>query len=70
MPFSHGKDGGGCVFVCFLRRRMFSHHPVGEGLAPPAWFRNFSVNAGVSPCGGEPAGGEDHSSIRFKYRPV
>ena len=44
MPFSHGKDGGGCVFVCFLRRRMFSHHPVGEGLAPPAvswewpWF--------------------------------
>ena len=57
MPFSHGKDGGVCVFVCFLRRRMFSHHPVGEGLAPPACFRNFSVNAGVSPCGGEPAGG-------------
>ena len=38
MPFSHGKDGGGCVFVCFLRRRMFSHHPVGEGLAPSRRF--------------------------------
>ena len=50
MPFSHGKDGGGCVFVCFLRRRMFSHHPVGEGLAPPAWFRNFRSTLGFRPA--------------------
>ena len=47
MPFSHGKDGGVCVFVCFLRRRMFSHHPVGEGLAPPAGFWNFSIQRWV-----------------------
>ena len=51
MPFSHGKDGGGCVFVCFLRRRMFSHHPVGEGLAPPAGFwKAFILRGGFRPA--------------------
>ena len=54
MPFSHGKDGGGCVFVCFLRRRMFSHHPVGEGLAPPVisleGLSLYAVGAGHRPA--------------------
>ena len=55
MPFSHGKDGGVCVFVCFLRHRMFSHHPVGEGLAPPAWFRKaFILRGGFRPAGRPP----------------
>mgnify|MGYP000406196460 CR=1 FL=1 len=30
--------------------RDVSHHPVGEGLAPPTGFRNFPVNAGILPC--------------------
>ena len=29
----------------------FPVHPVGEGLAPPAGFRNFSVNVGECPMG-------------------
>ena len=52
MPFSHGKDGGVCVFVCFLRHRMFSHHPVGEGLAPPCLVSEaFILRGGFRPAG-------------------
>ena len=50
MPFSHGKDGGGCVFVCFLRRRMFSHHPVGRGLPLTPGFGIFRSTLGFRPA--------------------